>query len=252
MSEQARRPLPQRQPDDEPVSLGDLMQSAARLPEPLQEPELPLPERKRKPKPRLRPMMLPRTVTMPIMIFASALLLALATAFLIVAPVSVVRETDVESVLEIAPVMPVANPAESQPVTSDPSELIGHWLVTAQSLGSIPAGTYVMVLSLDATSREWLNVADMDGNLALALPESLWLPAVEPSPALSPPVGPFADAIDSLDKRVRLLEPHGVFAAGTEVYISGWRAEDGLWIYEVTLDGTHVEFVPSAFLEWVD
>lgn len=252
MSEQARRPLPQRQPDDEPVSLGDLMQSAARLPEPLQEPELPLPERKRKPKPKLRPMILPRTVTVPIMVFAVALLLALGAAVLIVAPVSVVRETNALTVLEAAPVMPVANLAETQPVTSEPGALIGHWLVTAEPLGTIPAGTYVKVLSLDTTSRVWLNVADMEGNLALALRESLRLPAVEPSPELSPPVGPFADAIGSLDKRVRLLEPHGVFTAGTEVIISGWRAEDGLWIYEVTLNGTHVEFVPSGFLEWID
>jgi hypothetical protein len=185
---------------------------------------------------------------------SAVLLIIVGAAVLFVAPVRM--ETSGKSSLVgnevISFTLPEADLAAAQPITEEPSALVGRWLLTAEPVGNIPAATYVKVLSLDATGRVWVNVADMNGNLAIALRESLRIPAEEPAAEIAVPVGPFADAIGSLDRRVRLLDTHGVFAAGTEVTISGWRAEDGLWIYEVTLDGTHVEFVPAAFLEWVE
>lgn len=137
------------------------------------------------------------------------------------------------------------------PLDATAAALLDTWQVLTETAGDMPAGTPVFVLSVDAQAPSFFNVADREGRIAFATAEQLALPS-EPIPAdWRVTLGPYASALQSSQQELVTLVPIGTIPAGTPVYAVGWRAEDAMWIYQVSVDfGGKTEYVPAGQLGW--
>jgi hypothetical protein len=189
-----------------------------------------------------------------------------AVAILLVVFIAPVREVSSVQVVTVPVQVPVTVPViMSQtpqglpgPVTPPPASLleeststdplIGRWMLVDGAY-NMPPRTPGFVLSKD-TNGNWYNVADANGYLALVPPEWLSPLAVTVPDSVRPPIGPFDYAINKMEKLVVVLDQHGDIGAGAPVYVMGWRAEDGTWIYQVSKDLVKPEYVPAGFLAW--
>lgn len=229
--------------NDEVAALGDLMQSAEQI-EPneivLQDVK---PKRKRKPKPAAEPLSW-KSVRL---LVASVLLMLIVVGvglILFISPVQVI--TTSADVLDSVSVLPNA---VEEVVDSASDPLIGRWMQLTSDTMTIPAGTFVRVLSADATAG-YYNVADMLGNLAIVTSSGLDENSAAPSPDLAPPLGPYSAALGKSQKLLTTIEQNGDLAPGTAVYAMGVRVEDGTWVYEVSPDLVKVYFLPAQHLVW--
>lgn len=233
-----QRPAPTAEEAQEAVSLGELLQDQSANPVPAEAivEEIAAPARKRKAKPKLRP-----RLRLPL--WAAASLLSLMVGFILAAvlffapaTVTVVQrmEPRIDSVVAV------------NPVTSA-DQMLDRWMRTNRAIGTIPAETDVRVLSADDQAG-YYNVADMQGNLTIAYETELYAPDNPPSPELYPPAGPYAFALGSAEKLLVTVEWNNGLPPGTAVRCMGWRAEDGLWVYEVSPDGQTMYFLPWIHL----
>ena len=223
---------------EEAIPLAELMEADGELIVGYDVIEEETPKRKRKPKPQQR-MQIPVLVLVGI----AAVLIALGLILVMtVAPVS-------ESVVVSQPIEQVAAGPHQGVSSTDP--FVDRWLMLKEAVGKIPANTFVRVLSQDNTP-EYYNVADLEGNMTIALGTDLVEAAGAPSPSIYPPLGPYAAALGSNQKLLVTVESNGDLQPGTAVYAMGWRAEDGTWIYEVSPDRVKIYYLPWIHLQWAD
>ena len=238
--------LPQPSQAEEPldaITLQKLLEQEASEAEDFALIEDEKPKRKRKPKPQPR-FALSSTARLSLLSGLLGFGLAILVALFVTVPVQQVNSPALPQVEAV----PVRAEYETLPTTQD--EWLDRWLVLTQTVGSIPAGQQVRILSLDDTPG-YYNIADMEGHLVIVSQDQLALPTNPLPDDLHPPAGPFADALGQTQKRLRTVESNSDLPAGTEVYTMGLRVEDGMWIYEVSPDRQRVYFLPSIHLEWI-
>lgn len=239
--------------ENEPAALGDLLSGANGTP--LTDSDIVDDVRKQKPKRKPKPWsgFIGRNTYL---ILAAGIGFAVAIALVVfVAPLREVSSVQVVTVPVIMSQTPQGLPAQPSPPPASLFEeststdaLVGRWMLVDGAY-NMPPRTPGFVLSKD-TNGNWYNVADANGYLALVPPEWLSPLAVTVPDSVRPPIGPFDYAINKMEKLVVVLDQHGDIGAGTPVYVMGWRAEDGTWIYQVSKDLVKPEYVPAAFLAW--
>ncbi|MEZ4671974.1 MAG: hypothetical protein R3E39_29060 [Anaerolineae bacterium] len=245
--------------ENQPAALGDLLTGGDGTP--LTEADIVHDERKAKPKRKPKPRFWSGGRTLYPVLAAGGIGFLLAVAMvLFVTPVR--QESTVQVVPVTVPViisptplgLPVVLDVPSLPTPAVPDDtlnadrLVGQW-VRVDGAYNMPPNTLAFVLSKD-TNGEWYNVADSSGTLALVPPQYLSPADIQVPDTVRPPIGPFDYAIDKMEKLVVVLDQHGDIAPGTPVYVMGWRAEDGSWIYQVSKDLVKPEYVPAGFLAW--
>lgn len=248
--------------ENQPVTLGELVNGGDGSP--LANAEIIEDKRKQKPKRKPKPWARFFGSNTYLLLAAGGIGFALAIAAVIfVVPVQ--QESVVQMVtvpVQVPVTVPVVVSQTPQglpgPITPPPASLfeesgnsdalVGQWM-RVNGAYNMPPDTLAFVISKD-NNGEWYNVADANGVLALVPPEYLSPADIDVPDSVRPPIGPFDYAIDKMEKLVMVLDQHGDIGAGTPVYVMGWRAEDGMWIYQVSKDLVKPEYVPSNFLTW--
>lgn len=227
---------------EEAVPLAELMQSASELEPNYEVLEYKKPKRKRKPKLQPRVLQIPYSVVI--------LILALLIAFIVVAFVFLTTGTSVQPII-VPQLIEQSNPVQPAPLPASADSLVDRWLLFNGQSTQIPAGAYVRVLSADNTAG-YYNVADLEGHLTIARAADLVEGENAPSSDIYPPLGPYSKALGSNQKLLVTVEWNGDMPPGTLVYAMGWRAEDGMWIYEVSPDRVKIYYLPDIHLTWVN
>lgn len=230
-----RQPIP----EDEPVPLADLMESDSTLEADYEVIEAPKPKRKRKPKPQPA-FQIPYSVVISIACLLLGFVVAAGIAFVPTVRTVESSQSSVQS-----------EPVDFNPIVVDPDSRLDHWMMLHQAIGEIQSDSFVYVISQD-DSPEFFNVVDMQGHLAIVRGIDLTEAENAPADSVSPPLGPYSEALGKNQKLLVTTEWNGDLPPGTLVYAMGWRAEDGTWIYEVSPDRVKIYYLPFIHLAWAD
>ncbi len=230
---------PQINEQDEAVPLAHLMENDlfSENAYEILEPEKPKRKRKPKPQPYLQ---IPYSVVVGI--------LALLIGFVVAALIALLPVQRSQPIIVPQPIEQSA-PVNFNPVIQAPNSLVDRWMKINHSIGEIQANSFVRVLSQD-NSPEFYNVADMEGHMAIVQGIDLIEAPYPPTDSLYPPLGPYSEALGKNQKLLVTTEWNGDMPPGTLVYVMGWRAEDGTWIYEVSPDRVKIYYLPFIHLAW--